>query len=390
MKAFLESVGGNGVLFEDGRKTHEDHVDGWLDYDGRIDVRAVVGVGLLTTRHVKVTQDAQEGDADVEVAFADGDITVPAHSAWQGEPGGATMGDPIHLQRRCSIEHMDQTKDQVVQLAYTQFLLFGRTPRKLPAPNCDPAGKLIEISEDVPIPAPVSTELAAAGADGPLNLGQADWTGKADVLDLPGGTKVVTNDGTPVSLKFASAGWTMTVTDLEGEARGRRVVYGPLTGDVVITPGATDVPAVSVDGKAVTPATDSGPPAGGGGGGGGGAVPAGGTTGTPQPSPVTLKASVRGGRVKLSKAGVARIAAKVDGGAATGTLTLTAKLGRRQVRIGSARVAMPAGRMVTASVRVTKAARRAARLGALRVVATLTVRGTAGGTAGARAALRLR
>ena len=390
VKAFLESVGGNGVLFEDGRKTHEDHVDGWLDYDGRIDVRAVVGVGLLTTRHVKVTQDAQEGDADVEVAFADGDITVPAHSAWQGEPGGATMGDPIHLQRRCSIEHMDQTKDQVVQLAYTQFLLFGRTPRKLPAPNCDPAGKLIEISEDVPIPAPVSTELAAAGADGPLNLGQADWTGKADVLDLPGGTKVVTNDSTPVSLTFASAGWTMTVTDLEGEARGRRVAYGPLTGDVVITPGATDVPAVSVDGKAVTPATDSGPPAGGGGGGGGGAVPAGGTTGTPQPSPVTLKASVRGGRVKLSKAGVARVAAKVDGGAATGTLTLTAKLGRRQVRIGSARVAMPAGRMVTANVRVTKAARRAARRGALRVVAALTVHGTAGGTAGARAALRLR
>ena len=99
---------------------------------------------------------------------------------------------------------------------------------------------------------------------------------------------------------------------------------------------------------------------------------------------------MRGGRVKLSKAGVARVAAKVDGGAATGTLTLTAKLGRRQVRIGSARVAMPAGRMVTASVRVTKAARRAARRGALRVVATLTVHGTAGGTAGARAALRLR
>ena len=94
VKAFLESVGGNGVLFEDGRKTHQDHVDGWLDYDGRIDVRAVVGVGLLTTRHVKVTQDAQEGDADVEVAFADGDITVPAHSAWQGEPGGAHAGRP--------------------------------------------------------------------------------------------------------------------------------------------------------------------------------------------------------------------------------------------------------------------------------------------------------
>ena len=236
----------------------------------------------------------------------------------------------------------------------------------------------------MPIPAPISAEPAAARADGPVNLGQADWTGKADVLDLPGGTKVVTNDGTPVSLKFASAGSTMTVTDLEGEARGRRVVYGPLTGDVVITPGTTDVPAVSVDGTPVAPATDSGPPAGGGG------QPAGGSTATPQPSAVALTASVRGGRVKLSKAGVARIAARVDGGAGTGTLTLTAKLGRRQVRIGSARVVMPAGRTVTANIPVTKAARRAARRGALRVVATLTVRGNAGGAATARAALRLR
>ena len=45
--------------------------------------------------------------------------------------------------------------------------------------------------------------------------------------------------------------------------------------------------------------------------------------------------------MKLSKAGVALIGVQVSGGAATGTVTLTAKLGRRTVRIGSARVTLP-------------------------------------------------
>ena len=94
VKAYMQSTGSNGVLFEDGRKTHRDHVDGWLDYDGRIDVRAVVGVGLLTTHKVDVVTDAAEGDADVEVRLGDGDITVPAFSARQRHRGGADAGRP--------------------------------------------------------------------------------------------------------------------------------------------------------------------------------------------------------------------------------------------------------------------------------------------------------
>ena len=81
--------------------------------------------------------------------------------------------------------------------------------------------------------------------------------------------------------------------------------------------------------------------------------------------------------MKLSKAGVALIAAQVSGGAATGTVTLTAKLGRRTVRIGSARVTLPAGRTVKAKVKVTKAARRAVGRRGLRAVATLSVPGAA-------------
>ena len=378
VKGYMQSQGANGVLFEDARKTHAEAIDGWLDYDGRIDVRTVVGVGLLTTHKVDVTTDPEEGDADVEVFLGDGDITVPAFSARQRKAGGPMMGDPIHVQERCDIEHMDQTKDPVVQQAYTQFLLFGRRPRKLPEPECDLSGDVIEFSKDLEIPPPVLDDGFAA-ADAPMTLGQAQWEGKADVLALPGGTQVVVNDSEPVALRVAADGLTMTVTDMNGTSRGRRVTYGPLTGDLVVEPGAGDVPAVSVDGKPATPAHDTG---------GGRQEPGPIIVTPPGPGdpPASLSASLRGGRVKLSRAGVATIAARLDGGGATGTLSLTAKLGRRTLRIGSARVTLPAGRTVKARVTVSKAARRAAGGRGLGAIAKLSVPGAAP----AQAALRLR
>jgi hypothetical protein len=303
------------------------------------------------------------------VRLGDGDITVPAFSARQRHPGGQPMGDPIHIQDRCDVEHMDQTKDPVVQQAYTQFLLFGRTPRKLPEPECELSGDVIEFSQDLEIPPPVLDEGFAAG---PLTLGEAQWDGKADVLDLPGGTKVVVNDAVPVALRVAAEALSFTVTDLDG----RRTTYGPVTGSLVVTPGAGDVPAVSVDGKPVAPTHDTGSHSGG-------QKQPEDVIVTPQP---TLVASILGGRVKLSKAGVATISARLQGGTAAGTLTLTAKVGRKTVRIGSARVTLPDGRTVKARVKVSKAARRAIGRRGLRAVARLSVPGVAS----AQAAVRLR
>jgi hypothetical protein len=77
---------------------------------------------------------------------------------------------------------------------------------------------------------------------------------------------------------------------------------------------------------------------------------------------------------------------KVSGGGATGTVTLSAKLGRRTVKIGSARVTLPDGRTVKARVKVSRAARRAVGRRGLRAVARLSVPGTAP----AQAAVRLR
>ena len=82
---------------------------------------------------------------------------------------------------------------------------------------------------------------------------------------------------------------------------------------------------------------------------------------------------------------MALIAAQVRGGAASGTVTLTAKRGRRTAHIASGRVVLPEGRTVKAKVKVSKAARRTAGRGGLRAVATLAVRGVAP----ARAEVRL-
>jgi hypothetical protein len=307
------------------------------------------------------------------------------------------MGDPVHLQRRCGMSHMDQTKDAVVVGAYTQFLLFGRIPRKLPEPNCEPQGKLIQVSHDIEIPPPALEPGLAAASDGPLPLGDAELAGLADIYPLPGGTQIVTNDAEPVALALDAAGWTFTVTDLEGEATGRKLVYGPLTGKVVITPGTTDAATVTIDGAPVAPVRDSGggeqpgggeEPAGGGDGPGPGdpAAPGG---GAPEPSVAKPSASVRAGTVKVSRKGVATI--RVRGGRGTATLVLVAKLGRRAARIGTAKVALRQPGEARVAVRLSKGARSALRRrGALRATATLTLRDEVGGTATATAAVRLR
>jgi hypothetical protein len=162
----------------------------------------------------------------------------------------------------------------------------------------------------------------------------------------------------------------MTVTEVDGSGAGRRVTYGPLTGDLVVEPGA----GVTVDGKPVAPTHDTGS--------GGQKPPEDVIVTPPPPPPPSLTATVSGGKVKLTKAGIAAIAVRLQGSSATGTVKLTAKLGRKTRQIGSARVTLPDGRAVKARVKVAKAARRAG----LRVVATLSVPGAAP----AQAVVRLR
>jgi hypothetical protein len=93
--------------------------------------------------------------------------------------------------------------------------------------------------------------------------------------------------------------------------------------------------------------------------------------------------------VNVSRKGIAKL--RVSGSRATGTLTLTAKLGRRKkARIGAAEVVLRAPGETRVAVRLSEAARAALRRGPLRVTATLTVRDDAARTATATASVRLR
>ena len=103
---FVSSLGGNVILWGQARQRHADVYDGFFDDDGRIDVRAVRGVGVPSVGHIAITNTAP-GEADVTVDLTSGDKTVPAVSAGQGPvPTNAPLGDPAHVQEVCGVEHV--------------------------------------------------------------------------------------------------------------------------------------------------------------------------------------------------------------------------------------------------------------------------------------------
>ena len=398
---WVDSVDGNPALLNEALQHHRDEIDGFFDNDGRIDVRSVVGLGLPTVKEVYLVPNQETGKVKVGVKYANGDGTVPGISASQG-PIGTTdpLGDDIHAQGRCGIPHMDQTKDKWLHGAYEEFLLTGRTPRKFAlAANCEPNGKEIEVFGDfeVPKPLPVTARRATAG---PLTLGQAEFENRADVMRLPGGTLAVTNDLDPVSLRFEADGLSFAVTDIDGGDRGRRLVYGPVTGNVVVDPGAGETPTVTVDGAPVEPKEDSGD--GGGNGGGGGGDTGGGDTGggghdvprppapdegtTPRPPagddlPPVAKLARRL-TLKPNRRGVVTVRFTATPGT-TGTLVLRDRRGK----LGSARVTTGANGTGVARIRLAKRARNRRKLTA---TAALTLRDPKGRTARATAAVVVR
>ena len=187
VKGYLQSQGGNGVLFEDARKTHAEGIDGWLDYDGRIDVRAVVGVGLLTTHKVDVTTDAEEGDADVEVDAGrrrhhraavlgpPADAGRPADGRPDPHPGA--LRHPAHgpdSRTRWSSSPTRSTCSSAARRA------------SCPSPSATCRATSSSSPRTCQIPPPVLDEGFAAAADGPLTLGQAAVGGQGR-RDRPAG-----------------------------------------------------------------------------------------------------------------------------------------------------------------------------------------------------------
>ncbi len=360
---FVQQTGGNAGLLNQAWGTHRDMIDGFYDRKGKIDYRAVTGIGLMTVGRVNLLDDPLKPGAWIAgVHYEDGDGTVPGRSASQGPIGtDDPLGDDIHIQNRCGIGHMDQTKDKVVQGAYAQFLLYGRLPRRLPAANCPPEGKEIQVYRGLEIPAPSPAVAGAqASAGGTPTLSDLEQAGKIDVLDLPGRTLIVTDAARPVPVAFTAENVEFAVTDLKGTQRGKTVEYGPVSGAIAI-----DGDVVKVDGKVVEgeviggkpddpkdPVVDKPK-----------VEPTVTPTVTPQVTVKPASATIAGGKLRAKK-GVVRIKVTATG-PFSGTLVLKAgKLGK----VGSAKVSLAAAGSVTVKVKLSAKARRARKL---RAVATL-------------------
>ena len=356
---FVQQMGGNQNLLNQALQTHRDMLDGFYDRKGKIDYRAVTGIGLMTVGKVNLLDDPlNEGAWIAGVHYEDGDGTVPGRSATQGPIGtDDPLGDDIHIQNRCGIAHMDQTKDKVVQGAYAQFLLYGRTPRRLPATNCPPEGKEIQVFRDLEVPAPSAGGRAAAA--GTTNVADLEQAGLVDVLDLPGRTVIVTDESRPADVAFSGEGIEFAITELKGSARGKRVEYGPLTGQIAIGDAGVTVDGKPVGGEVVDPPVmdepdteqpRQDPPADS-------QKPVVVTPPTGDGPAAAVKVSVAGGKLRAKKGAVA-LKVTADG-PFTGTLVLKA---RKLGRIGSAKVALAKAGTVTVTVKLSKKARRAKRL----------------------------
>lgn len=357
---FVHQIGGNKSLLSGAFQTHRDMIDGFYDRKGRIDYRAVVGVGLMTVGRVNLLTDPMDEEKWIAgVHYEDGDGTVPGRSGTQGPIGtDDPLGDDVHIQDRCGIAHMDQTKDKVVQGAYAQFLLYGRLPRRLPAADCPPEGREIVVYRGLEIPAPAGSGRAAG--DEPT-LGDLEFAGLIDVMELPGGTLIVTDEARPAPVRFTGAGTEFAVTELEGEQRGERVEYGPLTGEVAIDGSTVKLDGRVVEGEVVDdadpepepdePKPDEPRPE---------VTPAPAATPAPIAAPApAVKVTLAGGKLRARK-GVVAIRV-TSNGPFTGTLVLKAK---KLGKIGGARVSLAKAGTVTVTVKLSRKARRARKLAA--------------------------
>ncbi len=299
---FVASLGGNVPLWGQARQRHADIYDGFFDDDGRIDVRAVRGVGVPSVGHISITNTAP-GKADVTVKLVTGDKTVPAISAGQGPvPTDAPMGDPAHVQEVCGVEHVPLPGAQEVAAAYADFVDYGAIPRKTGG-ACPMAGAMMQTVKGVETPgtaprtASRSKGSARVGGGGALDLYEAEVAGLADVFTAGSSTFAVTSAYKPVDLKFNGTDAVFDLTILDGDGPGKTLRYGPATGSFVLSQGGSGAPVVKLDGQVLAPT--SGGSTGGGSGtegtGAGGVTPASGSptgSGSSAPKPAAKRCVV--------------------------------------------------------------------------------------------------
>lgn len=337
--AFVRTLGGNDTLFEQAQGYHDSLYERFYDDGGRIDTRIVVGTGLPTIGNVSFA-NADDGGVIAAGTFTNGDETVPGRSATQGAIGTrAPFGDPVHIQYSCNVSHVPLPGNKQVLDAYADFIDHGAVPRKLPGP-CSARGGVYHFRAS----SIGQTPTRSARASGPLNLDDAEQQGLIDLIEMPRDTLAVVDDDLPATLQVPIAGATFTYTPLKDDTQGTTLTYGPLTGLLVLKPGAPGgAPTVTLNGMPVAP--HGAPPGGGAGSAGGSPTPPVGTTpATRKPARLVFlrRPKLRGRKltvtVRAPRSGALRVAATQHGrtvGSAkarlrrAGRKTLTLRLKRR-------------------------------------------------------------
>ncbi|MEX0683243.1 MAG: alpha/beta fold hydrolase [Dehalococcoidia bacterium] len=235
---YVNELGGNRDLLSQALTAHANIMDGIPP--GNIPFEIVVGTGLPTISGVRI-----QNNGFVIVEYGDGDGTVPARSAARGLAGpGNPNADKTHY--ACGIGHVPLPGHQQVTNAIEDFLKSGDPVDGLSQSACPVSGLQFRIFELEALPAGAVTGAGAAEAIAPR---EADFNGEVDYLDLPNEKFIVTGDTFPDMVLPPAAFLDITKIGEDG-AKGERRLYGPLSGEVIISPG-DPWPTVLDDGQPV-------------------------------------------------------------------------------------------------------------------------------------------
>jgi pimeloyl-ACP methyl ester carboxylesterase len=232
--SYVEGLGGNRNLLSQALAAHAGIMDDVPP--GDIPFEVVVGTGLPTIAGVRI-----QDNGFVIIEYGNGDGTVPARSAARGLPG---PGNPNAAKTHyaCGIGHVPLPGHQQVTSAIEDFLKSGGPIDGLSQTACPVSGLQFRIFELEALP-------AGAGPVEAVSPEEADFNGDVDYLDLPNEKFIVTGDDFPDMVLPPAAFLEVTMIGEEG-AKGARRLYGPLSGEVVISPG-DPWPTVTQDGQPV-------------------------------------------------------------------------------------------------------------------------------------------
>jgi hypothetical protein len=216
-------------------------LDGWKT--NGVDVRALVGTGMNTV--VKVDLQPEQGITAPDRAvltLGNGDETVPARSAVQGEPGTANpLGEDIPIHYACRVSHVPLASDAALTAAGAEAFLTRAADLSASTSPCSNGGYVIEMAAVDLGPRRIAR---AAGPTSP-SVEAAESAGKVDVIRFPAQTIVVTNDANPVGLTLPE-GTKIAVRRVDGEVNGAPQEYGPLPGGLQITTEAGNLQVAAV------------------------------------------------------------------------------------------------------------------------------------------------